>query len=171
MEFYDGNKQCVPNGCKEEAEANMRSFEHLLANRNRSDVLQNYLKERWDFINRYYQETLEQEMALTAMYNEAKEYGKTVGIEKTRTLIAYRLLGSGMDLQEISKVTELELSFIMELKEDRFESLSNVSVKLLAYGMTPEKVSKLTGLSIEEVRSLMESKTNRNMNGSAAIQL
>jgi len=51
------------------------------------------------------------------------------------------------------------------------EKVKKVAVKLLADGMNPEKVSELTDLSIEKVRSLMESQTNRNMNGSTAVQL
>ena len=45
------------------------------------------------------------------------------------------------------------------------------AIRLLAIGTDPEQVAELSKLSIEDVMELMGSRTNRNMNGSTAVQL
>ena len=107
-----------------------------------------------------YDDILGQEAANRHMCKNAWEEGRIEGREEGREEGKEEGLAEGMKKGHAEGCAETT-------EKERRE----FAIRLLAIGTDPEQVAELSKLSIEDVMELMGSRTNRNMNGSTAVQL
>ncbi|MBE6514054.1 MAG: hypothetical protein E7Z69_03005 [Thermoplasmata archaeon] len=145
------------DSCRDETGGDMDKFAHLLKERcEKANILQDYLIERWVEVMGYYEELFSQEAANRHMCKNAWEEGRIEGREEGRE----EGLAEGMKKGHAEGCAETT-------EKERRE----FAIRLLAIGTDPEQVAELSRLSIDYVMELMGSRTNRNMNGSTAVQL